>query len=439
MNPNPAELFAETFQPRPCTVRYLGIGGAGSKFIGLLAAAGYEPETLAALASDESQLRAINAPKKLLLQSRLLRGIGTSGDPEIGRAAAVEMTPAIKPMCEGADVVVLIVGMGGGTGTGAAPVVARVAHEAGALVIAFAIMPFDCEGRRKGSQAVAGLEELKAIADGVLCLPNQRLFKVVEGGRTLLDAFRTGTDHLFGGVESFRRLLTRRGLIDVKFSTLCAALRGRHAQSSFATIVAAGPDRVQAALDRVLQHPMLDEGQVLDDADAVLVSLSGGADLRMDEVDHLMQQVQERCGRAELLLGADVDEAMAGQVSLTLIVTQRRVVQEPQDVEQQESAPCVNRSLPPGNIARPAFLDSRESVRQESRIVPPPPELTQEKRWEVLEQRSRRGRKSGPKMKQGQLPLQIVSKGRFDKTEPTLHNGEDLDLPTYLRRGVALN
>ncbi len=424
---------------RPCTIRYVGVGGAGSKFISLLAAGGYPLESLVAMAGDEMHLRGNGARKTILLESRLLRGVGTGGDPDLGRTAAEEMSPAIKPVFEGVNVAVIITGLGGGTGSGAAPVIARLAHEAGALVLVFAMLPFDCEGRRKRSQAEAGLEELKAVADGVLCLPNQRLFKIVEGGRTLLDAFRTGTDHLMGGVESVRRLLTRRGLIEIKFSSLCAALRGRHACSSFATVMAAGPDRAQAALDRLLAHPMLEEGRALGGADAVLVSIAGGTDLGMDEVDRLMGQLQEHCLDAEVLFGADIDPSFEGRISVTIIATQRRpavpAMAEPDVVAAAPVQPAVS-----AEGQGHGFMAAGPLPLQESRLVPPPPELTQEKRWEVLEKHSRRGgRRGGPKMRQGQLPLQIVSKGRFDKTEPTLHNGEDLDMPTYLRRGVALN
>ncbi len=428
---------------RPCAIRYIGVGGAGAKFIELLSASGFAADSLAALGSDESKLRELMVPRKLLLQSRLLRGLGTSGDPDLGRAAAEELAAPIKQLCEGVETVVLIAGMGGGTGTGAAPVVARIAHEAGALVLAFAVMPFDCEGKRKAAQSVIGLEQLKAVADGVLCFSNQKLFQTIQGGRTLKDAFRAGNDHLFGGVQSIHRLLTQRGLIEIKFSTLCGALRGRHAESSFATVQSDGEDRVQAALNRLLTHPMLDNGESLSEADILIASLTGGADLGMDEIDRLMKELQERCGQAEVIFGADVDESFNGRLSLTVIATQRKAI-EVAEVTRGSLTNHAPSRLGEGSFDSAmgtTFLDeATETARTNSRVLPPPPELSEEKRWEVLQKQGSKGRrKGGPRMKQGQLPLQIISKGRFDKTEPTLYNGEDLDLPTYLRRGVALN
>jgi len=444
MNPTPSEPLALENVAPPGVIRWLGVGGAGVKFIELLAVSGFEADSLAVLGSDEAQLRQSMIPRKLLLQSRLLRGLGSSGDPDLGRAAAEELAAPIKSLCLGAGTVVIFAGLGGGTGSGAAPVVARLARETGALALAFAVLPFDCEGRRKQAQALAGLEQLKAAADGVLCLRNQKLFSTVTGGRTLLDAFRSANDCLLGGAQSLRHLLTRRGLIDLKPATLVAALRGRHAESAFATVTASGAGRAQAVLDRVLTHPMLDEGRALSEADTVLVSLTGGPDLGMDEVQNLMGRLQEHCGAARLHFGAAIEGNFADRLELTVIARQRSVPPE-QPVDgagDSTSAPAVR--IPEGSFDTAmgtTFLDTGEAERTPSRVLPPPPELTPEKRWEILQEQSRRrGRGSrSSRMKQGQLPLQIASKGRFDKTEPTLHHGEDLDLPTYLRRGVALN
>lgn len=426
-------------------IRYLGVGGAGAKFIELLATGGMAPDSLVVLGSDESLLRETTAGRKLLLQSRLLRGLGTGGDPEIGQAAAMELAGPIKSVCEGVEIVVLLAGLGGGTGTGAAPVVARLAHEAGALVLAFAVLPFACEGRRKTLQAAHGLEQLKAEADGVICLSNQKLFRLLAGSATVMDAFATANDVLLGGIRSVHQLVTRRGIVELKFATLCSTLRGRHAESAFATVAASGPDRVTTLVKQILKHPLLDEGHLLAGADAVLVSVTGGTNLGMLEIDQLVQQLQDHCGQAEVLCGADVDAARGDELSVTVIATKRQSVPSGEDPDAGSAAGHPPR-LEAGSFDSAmgtTFLESNETVHfhAPSRLVPPPPELDSAQRWEVLEKQGSRGgrKRRGPKMKQGQLPLQIVSKGRFDKTEPTLHNGEDLDLPTYLRRGVALN
>lgn len=428
---------------RPRAMRVIGVGGAGTKFIQLLAAGGADADTLAALNSDEALLRGVPASRKLLLQSSLLRGLGTGGDPDIGRAAAEELSAPIKSLCEGVEVAVLVAGLGGGTGTGAAPVVARLAREAGALALAFAVLPFDLEGKRKRMQAARGLEQLKAEADGVICLANQKLLAALDPKTPVVETFRAANDQLLGGVESVRRLFMRRGLLDIKFSTLTTALRGRHAESAFVTVTASGPERGRVLLERVRAHPLLDEGGSLAEADTVIVSLTGGAALGMAEVDALMQGLQKHCGEAALLFGADIDDRMGDRASITVIAVKRNLPAvegtSSASISRATSAPIAEGSF--DSAMGTTFLDASQPVRPPSRLVPPPPELTEQQRWEALQKHDGRGGRGrrGSRMKQGQLPLQIIAKGRFDKTEPTLHNGEDLDLPTYIRRGVALN
>jgi cell division protein FtsZ len=443
MNIPPETSLEPAPQPRSHTVRFFGVGGAGAKFIELLSLGGADPDTLVVLTADEPRLYEVEARHKVLLQSRLLRGLGTGGDPDIGRATAEEHADRLKSLCIDVDVAIIVTGLGGGTGGGAAPLLARLARESGALVLVFAVLPFACEGRRKSIQAQAGLEELQASADAVLSLHNQKLFRFLDPNTSVRDAFRLANDHLLGGVLAVQRLLTRRGLLDLKFSTVCAAMRGRRAESAYVTVEARGTDRVKDAVTRVLGHAMLDEGRLLAGADTLLVSVVGGPDLGMAELNRLVEQFQSHCGETEIILGADVDESFGDRLTVTVIATQRRTASP--EVEASEAEATVEmqptaRSFDSGMGT--TFLDTAAPAHSSSRLVPPPPELTQDQRWEMLEGQGGgqgRRRRKGPRLKQGQLPLEIVSKGRFEKTEPNLHNGEDLDVPTYLRRGVALN
>ena len=181
----------------------------------------------------------------------------------------------------GADIVFLLAGLGGGTGTGAAPVLARMARESGALVLAIVTMPFEFEGLRRQQQAEYGLHLLKSAADAVICLPNQKLFKLLDEKTSVVDGFKISNALLAEGLHGIWRLLTRTGLINVDFADLCSVTRGRHSASSFASAEASGERRAEQIVEKLLSHPLLDGGQALSEADAVLVSLVGGPDLTL--------------------------------------------------------------------------------------------------------------------------------------------------------------
>jgi len=182
-------------------------------------------------------------------------------------------------------------------------------------------------------------------------------------------------------------------------------------------------------LDKLLSHPLLEGGQVLEEAETVLVSLAGGPDLTMAEVNRVMEELNRQCGQAQVILGAALDESLRERLAVTVVAMRR-----------PDHAANRSRGLQQTERLDTQLLD-RTTLRPDSRFLPPAPELSPEKIGEVLaQQRSGgRGRKSALRMRQTHLPLEIVSKGRFDKSEPTIHKGEDLDVPTYIRRGVALN
>jgi cell division protein FtsZ len=210
-------------------------------------------------------------------------------------------------------------------------------------------------------------------------------------------------------------------------------LRDRHGESSFAVAEAMGPARSREVMDKLLGHPMLDGGQVLGESEAVLVSLMGGPDLTMAEVNRVMEQVNRQCEHAQVMMGAAIDDDFNERLAVTLIAARRggEVEAASEAGPARQSEELAAQLLPRSTTGRPG-----------SRFVPPAPDLPPEQGQQLLAGQGRggsRARKSGPKMRQGQLPLEIMSKGRFDKSEPTIHKGEDLDVPTYLRRGVPLN
>jgi len=410
--------------PQPAqkpAIKIFGVGGAGVQLLDRVMAGEFTGASFAVMDTEGPSLAASSAPVKIQLETKLLRGLGTGGDPERGRALAEEQFATLQAACEGATVIFIVAGLGGGAGSGISSVLARAAKETGALVLAFVTLPFACEGNRRQQQAEQGLAELKAVADGVICLPNQKTFKLIDENTSVLDTFRITGGLLLESVRGVWRLLTRRGLIQIHFDDLRALVHDRHSESVFASIEAAGVARSREIVEKLLAHPLLDEGRALADADAVLVSLMGGNDLTMAEVNRVMEQISRQCEQAQIIMGAAVDETLKNRLCITVIAAKNTVART-----------GMPGGLPEQTLSRVA------AGRMSGRAAPVAPPLNLEQ-GEQMMSRPGRGRKPGSKMLQTQLPLAIISKGRFDKSEPTIHKGEDLDIPTYIRRGVALN
>jgi cell division protein FtsZ len=403
-------------------VKIFGVGGAGVQLLDGMIGGEFTGASFAVIDTDGPSLAASTAPVKIQLETKLMRGLGTGGDPERGRALAEEQFSTLKTACEGATVVFILAGLGGGAGSGISSVLARAAKEGGALVLAFVTLPFVCEGNRRQEQAQEGLGELKAVADGVVCLPNQKTFKLIDENTSVLDTFRITGGLLLESVRGVWHLLTRRGLIQIHFNDLRALIHDRHSESVFASVETAGVARSREIVEKLLAHPLLDEGRALAEADAVLVSLMGGKDLTMTEVNRVMEQISRQCEQAQIIMGAAVDETLKNRLCVTVIAAKNAAAKAEMPGD-----------LPEQTVSRGA------TVRTSAHAMPAAPSLNMDQREQMMARRGPRGRKPGSKMLQTQLPLAIVSKGRFDKSEPTIHKGEDLDIPTYIRRGVALN
>jgi cell division protein FtsZ len=423
------------------SVRIVGIGGAGGNAVAHLAQGDLVDLKPLVIHTSARILDALSAPEKVLLGMELTHGLGAGGDPSLGRAAAERDIELLRSLCRDLDLLFVVTGLGGGTGTGVAPVLARVAKESGALVLGVATLPFDIEGARRRRQAEQGLEELKAAADGVICLANQKMFGVVDENTTVLETFKITNDLLAQGIRGIWQMLTRPGLIHVDFSDLCAVLRDRHAASTFATVEARGEGRAREIVEQLLASPFLDGGQALAEAEAVLVNLVGGPDLAMSDVRRIMEEINRRTDNAQLIMGASVTEHMQGRIGLNLVASRRgsaRESQPPSRIVPPAPAPIL---LPDPELEND-FLTSMPHELASARFAAPPPEFTPEKAEEVKTRERKhptRPGRSSFRLRQGDLPLEIVSKGRFEKTQPTIHRGEDLDVPTYVRRGIPLN
>ena len=418
-------------QSKPLSIRIIGVGNAGGLVIDQLLCMGVPAASLAAVNTDPQALSGSVVHEKILLETKLLRGLGSGGDPDRGRLLAEEQFGQLKSLCQGIDVAFIVTGLGGGAGTGIAPVLARAAKESGALAVAFATTPFDCEGAHRRQLADFGLDQLREAADGVVCLPNQRLFKLLDENTSVLDTFKFTNGFLAEGVRAFWRLLVHKGLIEIHFEDVCSLIRDGHSTSVFAVAEAMGATRSREVTDKLLAHPMLGD-EMLKSSDIVLISLMGGPDLTMAEVNRIMQDLGEHCQEAQIMMGAIIDDAFRDRLSVTLVAGNKG-----------QTAGPANRMACAGTQEDlgAQLLGRGETARPGSRLVPPAPDLAPDQVKRLMSSRGTGARraKNLVKMRQAQLPLEIVSKGRFDKSEPTIHKGEDLDVPTYLRRGISLN
>jgi cell division protein FtsZ len=421
----------ETESGHTRTIKIIGVGGAGVSLLDTLNSEEFTGASFVAVNTDAPSLAASSAMVKIHLETKLLRGLGTGGDAERGQTIAEEQFSTLKTACAGADVILIISGLGGGAGSGISPVLARAAKETGALVLAFVTLPFPCEGNRRQQQAQQSLEQLKSVADGVICLPNQKAFKLIDENTSVLDTFRITGGLLVEGVRGVWQLLTRPGLIQIHFDDLCALVRNRHSESSFAFVEASGAGRSREIVEKLLAHPLLDEGRALMESDVVLVSLMGGKDLTMAEVNRVMEQIGRHCEHAQIIMGAAVDMRMKDRLSVTVIAAKHNAAAA-------TGSPAA--SVPAASGDEGGQMTSRgATARSGARCGTPAPTFNLEQREQLLAKHAGRPRKGNSKMRQEQLPLAIISKGRFDKSEPTVHKGEDLDIPTFVRRGVALN
>lgn len=412
-------------------MKIFGVGGAGLKILEHVAKAGLSSATLAAVDTDEASLSSSRVGEKIHVPAKRQR------NPAANRVLGEEHSTSLKAACEGANVVFIVAGLGGNAGTSISPLLAQAAKETGALVLALVVLPFQCEGNRRQSHAEQGLEALKAAGDGVISLANQKILKLVDENTSVADTFKTANELLAEGLSAVWHLMANKGLIEIHFADLCGLLRDRHGESAFATAEAMGPTRSRDVLDKLLAHPMLDGGKILSEADTVLVNVIGGPDLTMGEINRVMEQINGKCSDAQVIMGAAVREEFRERLAVTVIAAhhpETLLTKAGIDGAAHAEAARFNTNL------GEQLLNRETNVRPTSRFIPPPPLLPPEKLDQLMGASGMpRRRRATSKMRQGQLPLEIVSQGRFDKSEPTIHKGEDLDVPTYIRRGVSLN
>jgi cell division protein FtsZ len=315
-------------------IRVVGVGGAGSNAVNRMIDAGVSDVEFVVVNTDVQQLAMADASLKIHIGERLTRGLGSGSDAELGQQAAEDAYDQIKAVLRGSDMVFVTAGEGGGTGSGAAPVVARIAREVGALTVGIVTMPFRFEGTKRRTSAEMGLDLLREHCDTVIVIPNERLLEVADRSTSMLDAFRIADDVLRQGVQGICDLITLPGLINLDFADVRTVMKD--AGSALMGIgFATGDDRAREAAERALRSPLIDT-EILG-AKGILLSIAGGEDLTLFEVNEAAQVVREAAvEETNIIFGASVDERLTGQLWVTVIATgldpgsvQRRPVDDP--------------------------------------------------------------------------------------------------------------
>ncbi len=300
-------------------IRVVGVGGAGLNAVDRMIDAGITQVDFVAVNTDIQQLQMSDASTKIHIGSELTEGLGSGADPEIGRRSAEDGYDAIKRALRGSDMVFVTAGEGGGTGSGAAPVVARIARELGALTVGIVTMPFKFEGTRRKKQADEGLQALREACDTLIVVPNDRLLEVLDKKTSMLDAFRIADDVLRHGVQGICDLITNPGLINLDF----ADVRTIMADSGSALMgigYATGENRAKEAADRALRSPLIETE--ITGARAILLSIAGGDDLTLYEVNEAAEAVREAAtDDTNIIFGATIDERLQGQMWITVVAT----------------------------------------------------------------------------------------------------------------------
>ncbi|MFN8586433.1 MAG: cell division protein FtsZ [Candidatus Eisenbacteria bacterium] len=304
----------------PARLKVIGVGGAGNNAVNRMIGAGLRGVEFIAANTDVQALGQALAPTRIQIGVNATRGLGAGGDPMQGRRSAEEDEQAISDAIGESDMVFVTAGMGGGTGTGAAPVVARLARQAGALTVGVVTRPFSFEGRRRMRQAEEGLEELRAEVDTLLVIPNERLLTVVEKGTPLSEAFGIADDVLLKATKGIADLVTIPGLVNVDFADVKSIMASR-GNALMGTGRASGEDRALVAAQAAVSSPLLEDVSI-HGAEGVLLNITGGRDLSLHEVNEASKVVTEAAGEdANIIFGAVIDPALDGEIVVTVVAT----------------------------------------------------------------------------------------------------------------------
>ncbi len=301
------------------TIKVVGVGGGGSNAVNRMIEAGIAGVEFIAVNTDAQALLVCDADVKIHIGGKVTRGLGAGANPEIGRAAAEESRDELREALKGGDMIFVTAGEGGGTGTGAAPIVAEIASELGALTVGVVTRPFSFEGQRRDEQARGGIEQMRSRVDTLIIVENDRLLNVVEKKTTVVEAFRMADDILRQGIQGITDLITVPGLVNLDFADVRTIMRDA-GTAVMGIGIGSGPNRAAEAAQQAISSPLLDA--TIDGATGILLNISGGADIGLFEVNEGAELVTTAAApNANVIFGAVIDESLGGDVRVTVIAT----------------------------------------------------------------------------------------------------------------------
>jgi cell division protein FtsZ len=391
---------------RGARIKVVGVGGGGSNAVARMIDEGLDGVEFHVMNTDAQALAASSAPNKLQIGGKITNGLGAGSDPSVGRRAALEDTDKIVEILEGADMVFVTAGLGGGTGTGAAPVVASLAKELGALTVAVVTKPFGFEGKRRMKQADNGLADLASTVDTVIAIPNDRLLTLVPRGASFFDSFRIADDLLRQAVQGISDIIVTPGLINRDFSDIRATMSGM-GYAMMGTATATGENAAVEAARQAINSPLLEDSRIRGSR-GVLINITGSSRLGLHEVNEACSIIREAadCDDVQINFGVILNESLGDAVKITVIATGF----------QPENAPAPKRQQQIVVDTRPPVVEAAARVETplpEPEYVepePPPP------------------------------PVAHAPAGRpLPPPQPNGFDVDDLDTPAYLRQGKLLN
>jgi cell division protein FtsZ len=433
--------------PRGAKIKVIGVGGGGGNAVNRMISARVEGVEFIAANTDRQALQLSQAPVKLQLGTKLTSGLGAGANPDVGRRAALEDSEKIIEALEGADMVFVTAGLGGGTGTGAAPVIASLASEMGALTVAVVTRPFSFEGKRRMAQAERGMQELLDSVDTMIVIPNEKLLAVAKDAG-FFESFRIADDVLRQGVQGISDIITIPGIINRDFADVKTTMAGM-GYAVMGTAVRSGENRAIEAAQAAMASPLLEAGAI-DGARGILINISGASSLKLSEVNAASTLIQNAAHEeANIIFGAVLDETMGEEVKITVIATGFR---------QEEMAERRERLL---NTVLREPVTSRSSMGVEVSARPVTPRFASEEaddepafapsmstaaRRETVREEETAGFEAGASAaaaeKAAPPPAAVavaepVEPDQFEEhlEEHRDENGESLDIPAYLRRG----
>jgi cell division protein FtsZ len=446
----------------PIHVKVVGVGGAGSNILDRVMLDGIEAADLVAINTDVQSLTASVAAHKVQLGRNLTRGLGSGGDPELGYAAAEEATEEIRSVLQGGTVIFLCAGLGGGTGSGAAPLVAQIAKEENALVLAFAAVPFSFEGRRRCAQAEESLTRLRAVCDAVVCFENDRMAEITLPRMGIHEAFAAADLTVSQSIRSVAALMQRPGLLHIGFDDVCTVLRNGDARALFGYGEADGENRAHDALSKALKNPLMNRGALLEDAFHAIIHICGGPSVTLGEVQIIMEELNRHISeQTQLFMGIGIENRMGNRLSVSILSSLGNGSDKPAAHRRQrtihpvEPAPAPDvkpepwkpgpSALPPSPAvtAEPSVQPEPRAERAGEELMLPrtdsePHKPTHLRVLSKTDPKPQPGMAKKPEAKQETLQFEPISRGRFEKSEPTIIDGQDLDVPTFLRKNIRI-